>query len=149
MRAAVQRVKSSRVEVGGETVARTGAGLVVFVGVRKGDGAGDAERLSRKVASLRIFPDASGRMAESLGKLGGEILAVSQFTLYADCGGGGRPSFDRAESFGKAEPLYDAFVKGLEETGLKVSRGRFGAEMEVHLVNDGPVTILLDSEKVV
>ncbi len=149
MRAVVQRAERSQVDIGGETVARTGAGFVVFVGIKKGDTGNDVEYLSRKVASLRIFPDDSGKMAANLAKSGGEALVVSQFTLYADCGKGGRPSFDRAESFEKAESLYNMFVSSLAEKGIKVSEGRFGAEMKVHIVNAGPVTILLDSEKIV
>ncbi len=149
MRAVVQRVERSRLDIGGETVVRTGVGFVVFVGIGKGDCAADARYLSSKVASLRIFPDASGRMGENIAKSGGEALVISQFTLYADCGKGGKPSFDRAEGFEKAENLYNMFVSSLAEKGLRVSQGRFGADMEVHIVNTGPVTILLDSEKIV
>lgn len=149
MRALVQRVERSWVDAGGETIARTGAGFVVFAGIKKGNCAADAEYLSRKVISLRIFPDASGKMGKGIVEYGGEILVVSQFTLYANCGSGGRMSFDRAEKFEKAETLYNMFVSLLVEEDISVSQGRFGCEMDVHIVNTGPVSIMLDSEKTV
>lgn len=147
MRALVQRTERSWVNAGGETIARTGAGFVVFVGIKKGDCAADAEYMSRKIVSLRIFPDASGKMGKGIAEYGGEILVVSQFTLYASCGSGGRMSFDRAEKFEKAETLYNMFVSLLAEQDVNVSHGRFGYDMDVHIVNTGPVSILLDSEK--
>ncbi len=150
MRAVVQRVENSRLDIGSKTVARTGAGFVVFVGVKKGDREDDVERLSGKVASLRIFSDdPGGKMTRNISQSGGDALVVSQFTLYADCGAGGRLSFDRAESFERAEGLYNMFVSSLAHKGLKVFQGCFGADMEVHIVNSGPVTIMLDSEKIV
>src|SRR5690606_25531173 len=134
-----------RVEVGGEVVGEIGPGLLVLLGVRRGDTPADAAYLAEKVASLRIFPDERGRMDRSVAAAGGEVLVVSQFTLYGDCSRGRRPSFDEAAPAGEALPLYREFIGRLKEKGLQVAEGRFGAMMEVHLINDGPVTLLIES----
>jgi D-tyrosyl-tRNA(Tyr) deacylase len=145
MRALVQRVSGAGVEVGGEPVSSVGRGLLVFLGVMKGDGADDMEYLVRKVSNLRVFEDGAGKMNLSVKDVGGEVLVVSQFTLAADTGKGNRPSFVDAEEPEKAEALYRVFVEGLRGAGLKVSSGQFAARMAVRLVNDGPVTIMMDS----
>lgn len=146
MRAALQRVRHASVRVEGETVGRTGEGLLVLVGVRKGDSPGDCEWIAGKIAGLRIFPDGSGRMSRSVAEAGGGVLLVPQFTLYGDVRKGRRPSFDRAAPPEEAVPLLDSLKERLEGAGLRVETGRFGAHMQVDLCNDGPVTILLDSE---
>lgn len=138
MRALVQRVSSASVSVGGERMAEIGPGLLVLLGVGEGDTAEVAERLAGKVRKLRIFDDAEGRMNEPLGDR--EVLAISQFTLYADTGKGNRPSYTRAARPDVAEPLYEAFC-----SSLGAERGVFGAGMAVELVNDGPVTLLLEA----
>lgn len=145
MRALIQRVRSSHVEVEREVVGAIGAGLLVLLGIRRGDSPADAAYLAQKVASLRVFPGAKGRMDRSVEEIGGEVLVVSQFTLYGECARGRRPSFDEAAPAEEALPLYRAFVDFLKERGLPVAEGRFGADMEVHLVNDGPVTLLVES----
>lgn len=147
MRAVVQRVKEARVKVEGEEIARIGPGLLVLLGVEKGDEEKDLVWLSDKVAGLRIFEDTSGKMNLSVGDVSGEVLVVSNFTLCGDCRKGKRPSFDPAEKPEQARGLCERFVSRLQEKGLKVRTGRFGAYMEVHLVNDGPVTLILDSRK--
>jgi len=147
MRAVVQRVKEARVEVEGREIARIGPGLLVLLGVEKGDGEKDVAWLSEKVAGLRIFEDASGKMNLSLGEVSGEVLVVSNFTLCGDCRRGKRPSFDPAERPDKAREPCERFAHHLREKGIKVQKGRFGAYMEVYLVNDGPVTLILDSRK--
>lgn len=147
MRAVVQKVTRAQVTVAGEVVGRIGTGFVVLLGVAKEDGPEAADYLAEKVAGLRVFEDAEGRMNRSLLDVGGAVLAVSQFTLYGDVRRGKRPSFDRAGRPSEAEPLYERFVGKLREAGLTVETGRFQTHMEVELVNDGPVTILLDSEK--
>jgi D-tyrosyl-tRNA(Tyr) deacylase len=138
VRALVQRVSRASVTVGGERVAAIGPGLLVLVGVTHSDGAADAERLADKVRALRVFPDREGRMNEPLGER--ELLCVSQFTLYGDTRRGNRPSFVAAAPPDQARALYERFC---EHAGAQ--RGTFGAEMEVELVNDGPVTILLET----
>jgi D-tyrosyl-tRNA(Tyr) deacylase len=138
VRALVQRVSSASVSVGGEQIAEIGPGLLVLLGVGEGDTAEVAERLAGKVRKLRIFDDAEGRMNEPLGDR--EVLAISQFTLYADTGKGNRPSYTRAARPDVAEPLYEAFC-----SSLGAERGVFGAGMAVELVNDGPVTLLLEA----
>jgi D-tyrosyl-tRNA(Tyr) deacylase len=143
MRAVCQRVSEARVRVGGEVVGAIGTGLCILLGVARDDGAGEAERLAAKVARLRIFPDEQGRFDRSLLDAGGSALVVSQFTLLADTAKGNRPSFTDAAPPEAAEPLYERFCEVLEELGLRVERGVFGASMAVELVNDGPVTILL------
>ncbi|MHB1809874.1 MAG: D-aminoacyl-tRNA deacylase [Solirubrobacteraceae bacterium] len=138
MRALVQRVSRAEVRVDGVAVSSIGSGVVVLLGVRDGDGLEQAQRLARKLLALRIFADAQGRTNESLGER--EILCVSQFTLYADTNRGNRPSFARAAAAEVAQPLYERFC---ELTGA--ARGVFGAEMEVELVGDGPLTVLLEA----
>lgn len=147
MRAVVQRVNSARVTVGGETAGEIGRGLLLFVGVSGGDGPADVEYVAAKTRDLRIFPDDEGRMNRSVVESGGAVLVVSQFTLQADCRKGRRPSFDGAAPGPVAKALYEDVVRRLRESGLEVSTGIFQADMEVHLVNDGPVTLLLDSRK--
>ncbi|MCW3036217.1 MAG: D-tyrosyl-tRNA(Tyr) deacylase [Actinobacteria bacterium] len=144
MRLVIQRVSSAAVTVSGERIAGIGAGLLVLAGVGKDDNDEAARRLARKVAALRIFGDDDGRMNRSLTDVGGEVLVVSQFTLYADTKKGYRPSFVEAARPELAVPVLEAFVAGLRSAGVEVAEGRFGARMEVSLVNDGPVTILLE-----
>ena len=145
MRLVLQRVSSAAVRVDGETVGAIGPGLLVLVGVREGDDEGTARRLAAKTAALRIFPDDEGRFNRSLLETNGEALIVSQFTLYADVRRGRRPSFSDAARPDLAEPLVEAYAAALEALGVRVARGRFGAKMEVELVNDGPVTLVIDS----
>jgi D-tyrosyl-tRNA(Tyr) deacylase len=147
MKIVLQRVKEARVDVDGKTVGRIGKGVCLLVGVEKGDGEPDAEFLARKTVELRIFPDAEGKMNLSLGETGGEVLAVSQFTLAASVRKGRRPSFDGAEEPGRASELFRYFVGAIEALGIAVETGVFQALMEVHILNDGPVTFLLDSRK--
>lgn len=146
MRAVVQRVSSAAVIVNGETIGQIGSGLLVLLGVGQGDGAEQADLLARKTADLRIFPDADGRFNRSLLDSGGSALVVSQFTLYADTRRGRRPGFTDAAPPELAAPLVDRFAAALRRLGITVATGRFGAHMDVHLVNDGPVTILLDTD---
>ena len=144
MRAVVQRVTRAAVRVEGEVVGSCGRGLLVLIGARHEDTSETAVRLAAKVARLRIFPDDAGRFDRSLVDVGGEALVVSQFTLLADTGKGNRPSFTAAARPEEAEPLVERFVDALRAEGIHVESGRFGALMEVELVNDGPVTIVLD-----
>lgn len=148
MRAVVQRVKESRVEVKGGTVGAIGAGVLVLLGVGTEDTEKDAEYLAGKIAGLRIFPDPGGQMNRSILDTGGAALVVSQFTLLGDCRKGRRPSFSRAASPEKARALYEHFNLILQSRGVRVETGRFQEMMDVHLINDGPVTILLDSERI-
>lgn len=146
MRAVIQRVSEASVVIGGREVAAIGTGLLVLLGVETGDAAEDGEWLAGKIARMRIFPDAEGKMNLSVGEAGGGAIVVSQFTLHASTKKGNRPSFIRAAAPDLAEPLYAGFCEMLErETGGPVGRGVFAAEMKVALVNDGPVTILMDS----
>jgi D-tyrosyl-tRNA(Tyr) deacylase len=145
MRAVVQRVKQSAVKTKGETVGRIGQGLLVLLGVARHDSAADADYLADKIINLRIFEDENGKMNRSLLETGGELLAVSQFTLLADCRKGRRPSFVKAADPEKATGLYEKFVERVRQNGVAVQTGRFQAMMEVALVNDGPVTIIIDS----
>jgi D-tyrosyl-tRNA(Tyr) deacylase len=147
MRAVVQRVTQSRVEVAGEVVGEIGAGLLVLLGVARDDATSDADYLSEKIINLRIFDDADGKMNRSLVDIGGEILVVSQFTLYGDVRRGRRPSYSDAGEPEKANELYEYFVESGRSLGVKVETGVFQAMMKVSLINDGPVTILLDSRK--
>jgi D-tyrosyl-tRNA(Tyr) deacylase len=144
MRAVCQRVSEARVRVAGEIVAEIGSGLCVLLGVGRGDAGGEAARLAGKVARLRVFPDAAGRFDRSLLDAAGAALVVSQFTLLADTAKGNRPSFAAAAPPDEAEPVYERFCEELEALGLPVGRGVFGARMELELVNDGPVTIVLE-----
>jgi D-aminoacyl-tRNA deacylase len=147
MRAVVQRVKKARVEVGGRTVGEVGKGLLVFLGVGHDDREQEGEFLANKIAHLRIFSDEQGLMNRSVIETEGSILVVSQFTLWGDCRKGRRPSFIRAAPPDKARALYEDFIHRLRGKGLAVATGEFQEMMDVHLVNDGPVTILVDTEK--
>lgn len=147
MRAVVQRVSRARVTVDGQTTGQIGHGLLVLLGVGASDDEQAARWLADKIADLRVFEDEDGKMSRSLLESGGAVLAVSQFTLYGDCRKGRRPSFDRAARPEQARALYDKFVEFLRERGLRVEEGVFQAMMQVELVNDGPVTLLLDSER--
>jgi D-aminoacyl-tRNA deacylase len=147
MRAVVQRVKHARVTVSGKTSGEIGAGFLVLLGVGQHDTEIAADYLADKIAGLRIFEDAMGRMNRSVGEVGGAVLVVSQFTLFGDVRHGKRPSFDAAARPEQARRLYDYFVRKLSAAGLRCATGRFQEMMQVELVNDGPVTILLDSEK--
>jgi D-aminoacyl-tRNA deacylase len=148
MRAVVQRVKKARVEVGGRTVGEVGKGLLVFLGVGEEDTGKEADLLANKIAHLRIFSDEQGLMNRSVIEMEGGVLVVSQFTLWGDCHKGRRPSFIRAAPPEKAGALYEDFIRHLRGKGLAVATGVFREMMEVHLVNDGPVTILMDTEKI-
>lgn len=147
MRAVVQRVTAASVTVAGEVVGEIGPGLMVLLGVATDDTDGDAGQLASKVTELRIFEDDDGKMNRSLLDCGGAMLVVSQFTLFGDCRKGRRPSFIHAAPPERANELYERFVTAVRGTGVSVSTGRFRAEMQVSLVNDGPVTLLLDSRK--
>ena len=147
MRAVIQRVKSAKVYVDGRLSGKIGNGLLVLVGMARGDGEDDISYLISKLPDLRIFEDSSGKFNLSLQEINGEILVVSQFTLYGDCRKGRRPSFTEAEEPTVAKNLYDRLISKLRERGVPVETGEFQAKMEVHLINDGPVTLLLDSRK--
>lgn len=149
MRVIVQRTSGAEVRIDGEVVGKIGRGFMLLVGVTYGDTQSDADYLAKKVAQMRIFEDAEGKMNLGLNDVGGEVLSISQFTLYADCRKGNRPSFINAARPDTAELLYHYFNRLLrEQYGLHVETGRFGADMKVDFVNDGPVTIILDSENV-
>jgi D-tyrosyl-tRNA(Tyr) deacylase len=141
----LQRVARASVSVDGEPVASIGPGYLALVGVGHGDDEADAHRLAEKVAALRVFPDEAGKMNLAVGDVGGEVLVVSQFTLYADVRKGRRPSWTEAADPAVADELVAAFADALEHADVPVGRGVFGAHMQVELVNDGPVTILLDT----
>ena len=148
MRAVVQRVAEASVTIDGQSSGRVGRGLLVLVGVEQGDGRSDAEWLAAKIAGLRIFADAEGKMNRSVREAGGEVLVVSQFTLLADTARGNRPSFVRAAHPEEAVPLYEYLLSALETaTGRPPQRGVFAADMQVALVNDGPVTIVIDTRQ--
>ena len=147
MRAVVQRVSRARVTVGGWTIGEIGVGLLVLLGVGQADSEKDAAYLAEKIAGLRIFEDHDGKMNRSVIDVGGSVLAVSQFTLYGDVRRGKRPSFDDAAPPEPARRLYEWFVEGVRAAGLRCETGRFQEMMQVELVNEGPVTILLDSQK--
>ncbi len=144
MRAVVQRVSSASVRVSGEVVGAVERGALILLGVLAGDGEREATQLAEKIAGFRYFADEEGRMNLSAGDVGAALLVVSQFTLAADGRKGRRPSFDKAAPPAEAEALYERFVSVLKGSGLEVATGRFGAMMEVELVNDGPVTFILD-----
>lgn len=148
MRAVIQRVSRARVQVDGQTTGEIGQGLLILLGVAQGDTPREADYLLDKIINLRIFEDAGGKMNLSLLETGGQLMVLSQFTLYADCRKGRRPSFTDAAPPGEAQKLYDYFVDAARKRGLQVATGIFQALMEVELVNFGPVTILLDSSKV-
>jgi D-aminoacyl-tRNA deacylase len=143
----VQRVRRARVTTGGTVAGEIGPGLLVFVGVANDDGPADVEYIAAKTRDLRIFPDDQGRMNRAVAEAGGAVLVVSQFTLQADCRKGRRPSFDGAAPGPIARALYEDVVAALRASGSSVSTGVFQADMDVELVNDGPVTILLDSRR--
>ena len=147
MRAVLQRVSSAHVSVDGQEVGRIGHGLVVFVGIGKGDTDTDTDYVVGKIRDLRLFEDAAGKMNRSLVDVEGAVLLVSQFTLYGDCRRGRRPSFDAAAPPDVARAVYDTLVTRLKAGGVNVQTGRFQAMMSVGLVNDGPVTIVLDSQE--
>jgi D-tyrosyl-tRNA(Tyr) deacylase len=147
MRAVVQRVASARVVVGDDVVGEIGEGLCVLLGVARTDATGEADQLAGKIARLRIFENDEGRFDRSVLDVHGSVLAVSQFTLIADTAKGNRPSFTEAAAPEEAEPLYERFCTALSEFGIDVAKGRFGARMAVELVNDGPVTIVLDTNR--
>jgi len=144
MRALVQRVRRARVMIGDEVAGEIGAGLLVLLGVTHTDTDADARWLAEKIVGLRIFADAEGKMNRDVTEAGGAVLVVSQFTLYGDCRKGRRPSFIDAAPPPIAVPLYEAFINGVKALGLPVATGRFGADMQVELVNDGPVTLIVD-----
>lgn len=147
MKALIQRVKMAEVQIDGKIYSKTNKGLLIFLGIENGDTEKDIEYLVRKVPHLRIFEDSQEKMNLSTLNIKGEILVVSQFTLSADCRKGNRPSFDSAEEPAKAKDIYMRFIERLKESGLKIETGDFGAYMQVHLINDGPVTIMIDSKK--
>ncbi|MCX7667462.1 MAG: D-aminoacyl-tRNA deacylase [Atribacterota bacterium] len=147
MRAVVQRVSRASVRVDGKVVGAIGEGILVFLGVGKGDGEKDVDFMVRKIPNLRIFEDENGKMNRSLKEVEGKVLFISQFTLYGDCRRGLRPSFDEAAPPEEARRWCEKVVEGLVREGVKVEQGEFGAFMEVELLNQGPVTILLDSKE--
>lgn len=147
MRCVIQRVTEASVTIDGEVVGRCGRGFLVLIGVHVDDTAADLKYMAEKVPNLRVFEDSAGKMNLSIRDVGGEILAVSQFTLYGDARGGRRPSFITAARPDKADPMYEELVAAWRAQGIHVETGRFGADMKVALVNDGPVTILMDSTK--
>jgi D-tyrosyl-tRNA(Tyr) deacylase len=146
MKVVLQRVKKARVEADGWIAGEIGPGICLLVGIEKGDTLQDAESLARKAVELRIFPDAEGKMNLSLADVGGEVLAVSQFTLAGSVKKGRRPSFDNAEGPERAADLFNQFVDLIRKMGLRVATGVFQAMMDVHILNDGPVTFVLDSK---
>jgi D-aminoacyl-tRNA deacylase len=145
MRACIQRVSRAQVTVNGETCGRIDLGLLVLLGVVRGDHEADARQLAQKIVSLRIFEDSKGKMNLSVGEVGGAMLIVSQFTLAGDCRKGRRPSFDSAATPELAERLFGLFVQAVAEQGVPVATGRFRAHMTVELVNDGPVTFVVET----
>ncbi|MFW2365855.1 MAG: D-aminoacyl-tRNA deacylase [Desulforhopalus sp.] len=147
MRAVIQRVSKASVTIDGKIDGEIGRGLVVLLGIRRGDNDTDLQWLAEKIANLRIFGDHDGKMNLSVADIGGEVLIISQFTLYGDCRKGRRPGFSGAAPPDIAEPLYNKFIREMEDLKLTVASGTFQAEMAVELINDGPVTLLVDTEK--
>lgn len=147
MKAVIQRVSGAKVEVGGSVVSSINKGLLVLIGVEEGDTENDIAYISKKIANLRIFEDPASKMNLSVKDISGEILVVSQFTLLADCRKGNRPSFVDAEEPEKANRIYMKVAESLRQAGISTYTGQFAANMQVHLINNGPVTILLDSRK--
>ena len=148
MKAVIQRVSKSKVDINGKTVGEVGKGFMILLGVVEGDTKEDADKLLKKVPFLRIFEDENEKMNLSCIDVDGEMLVISQFTLAADCSHGRRPSFIGAAAPSEAIPLYEYFIQGLRDAGIKkVATGEFGADMKVSLINDGPVTIILDSKE--
>ena len=148
MKAVIQRVSNSKVDIEGKTVGEVGKGFMILLGVVEGDTKEDADKLLKKVPFLRIFEDENEKMNLSCLDVDGEMLVISQFTLAADCSHGRRPSFIGAAAPSEAIPLYEYFIQGLRDAGIKkVATGEFGADMKVSLINDGPVTIILDSKE--
>ncbi|MGN1116058.1 MAG: D-aminoacyl-tRNA deacylase [Candidatus Ornithomonoglobus sp.] len=148
MRAVIQRVTSAGVTVDGNTIGRIGHGLLIFLGVGDGDTESDLKYIADKAMGLRIFSDENDKMNLNVSDIGGEILVISQFTLYGDCRKGRRPNFTSSMEPVKANEMYERFIGYLRENGMRVEHGEFGADMKVELLNDGPVTILLDSSKI-
>lgn len=147
MRAVVQRVKYATVSVDGEIISRIDAGLMVLIGIREEDDKKDIEYIGKKITGLRIFPDEEGVMNVNVQDTGGEIMIVSQFTLYGDAKKGNRPSYIRAAKGEISEAVYEDLIAYVEKKGFSVATGQFGADMQIEMINDGPVTILLDSER--
>lgn len=145
MVAVIQRVSTGSVYVDGEKISEIGRGILVFLGVERDDSERDVSFLANKISNLRIFEDSSGKMNLSIREVGGEVLVVSEFTLAGDCHRGNRPSFDRAMPPNEAEGLYRLFIESLKSTGIPVKEGRFRSFMRVYLINDGPVTFILNS----
>lgn len=148
MRAVIQRVSQASVTVNGECAGSIGEGLVILLGVTQEDAESDAEYLADKTTNLRVFEDSGGKMNRSLAETGGAVLAISQFTLYGDCRRGRRPSFDKAAPAEQARHLYDFFVECIKKNKVTVATGIFQAKMSVALINEGPVTFILDSKRV-
>ena len=147
MRAVVTRVREASVTVEGRTVGQIGPGYLVLLGIKVGDGEAQAEKLAEKITGLRVFEDETGKMNRGLSDVGGSLLVVSQFTLYGNVKHGRRPEFLQAAKSGEAIPLYEFFLRRCRERGFPVEMGEFGAEMQVASVNDGPVTLILDTEQ--
>ncbi len=147
MRGVVQRVSRAEVRVDGRSIGRIAGGIVLLLGIHRDDSLADASYIINKTVELRIFPDESGKMNRTLKDVGGELLIVSQFTLYGDCRRGRRPSFTEAMAPGQAQVFYDEILDLARQSGIRIASGEFQAMMNVELINDGPVTILLDSQK--
>lgn len=147
MKIVLQRVREASVRVEGEVVGEIAQGACLLVGIERGDGERDVQYFAKKIVELRIFPDREGKMNLSLSEIGGEVLAVSQFTLSGSVKKGRRPSFDKAEEPQRAKQLFDDFVNLIRQRGIKVKTGIFGALMDVHLINDGPVTFILEGKR--